>query len=395
MTYNPFGERLERLRTERLLRRLRTFDSPPGRVGLVDGEEKVQFGSNDYLGLAHHPALRQAAIEATDRYGWGSGASRLVSGTTTPHARFEEEIASFLGKEAALLFANGYGANVGLMTALCGRGDTVYADRLAHASLLDGIRFSGARLVRFQHNDAEHLAHLLARREGEKGNRFVVTEGVFSMDGDRPPLAAIAEAAHRHGAVLIVDDAHGVGLFGPDGRGTPHDLGVADQVDVHIITLGKAFGGAGGVIAGSRGLIDGLLNFARPFIYSTAPPPAQASAASAALAIIAGEEGERSRRRLFALVERFVLRAEGFCYTVKGSGTPILPLFVEGELVAVGKALLEEGYFAPAIRPPTVPIGTARFRVSLTAGHTDDDIDRFWPALRRAEEAVMRHEKDC
>lgn len=394
MNYDPFEERLRRLDAEGARRRLRILDSPPGRTGVVEGREVVLFGSNDYLGLANHPTVRQAAVEAIEQYGWGAGASRLVSGTVRPHARFEEEIATFLEKEAALLFANGYAANVGLMTSLTGRGDTVYADRLAHASLLDGVRFSGARLVRFAHNDAEHLENLLSRRDGEKGKKFIVTEGVFSMDGDRPPLAAIAESARRHGATLIVDDAHGVGLFGPQGRGVPHDCGVADQIDVHVITLGKAFGSAGGVIAGSRGLIDGLVNTARSFIYSTAPPPAQAAAASAALRVIASDEGERLRRHLFGLVERFVRLADSFCYTVGSVGTPILPLYVEGELATVGMGLMDEGFYVPAIRPPTVPVGTARFRVSLTAAHTEDDIDRFWPALRATEASVATHEKD-
>lgn len=383
--YEPFVDKLAEATAKGVYRRLRSVDSPQGTRAIVAGVERLLFSSNDYLGLANHPAIREAAVAAIGRYGWGSGSSRLVSGTMTPHRRFEEEIASFLGHEAALLFANGYSANVGLMTALAGRGDTVFADRLAHASLIDGARFSGARLIRFAHNDADDLDRRLSEHDG-RGKRFVVTEGVFSMDGDLPPLAAVAALAGRNGAPLIVDDAHGVGLFGREGRGVPDHFGILP--DVHVITLGKAFGSAGGVVAGSRNLIDGLVNFARPFIYSTAPPPAQASAASAALGVIAGVEGAALREKLFRLVELFRIKMADTCYNTGPSQSQIVPVYPARsiDVMQVGACLFDEGIHAPVIRPPTVPPGTDRFRISLTAGHTFDDIERLVGGLIRLNE---------
>lgn len=370
----PFEDELSAVKADGLLRAMRTMDSPQGRVIRLDGRDFINFSSNDYLGLSNHPAIKKAVHDCVEKYGCGAGASRLVSGNMSPHIEFEEKVAAFLGKPSALLFTSGYAANVGTLTALLGKGDTVYLDRLCHASIVDGARFSGAKLERFIHNDPESLEKHLVKNASSKSRRLVVTEGLFSMDGDRAPIKEIAEITKRHGALLMVDDAHGVGVFGPGGRGTIHEAGVADMVDIHVITLGKALGGAGGVVAGSKKFVEGLVNFARSFIYSTALPPATAVAGTTAIGIVDGLDGEERRIRLKRNVGAVISRLGKKCYNVP-SGSQIIPVILEKErLIEVAARLFERGIFVPAIKHPTVPKGSERFRVSLTSEHTESDI---------------------
>lgn len=370
----PFEDELNAVKADGRLRAMRTMDSPQGRLIRLNGRDFINFSSNDYLGLSNHPAIKKAVHDCVEKYGCGAGASRLISGNMTPHVEFEEKVAAFLGKPSALLFTSGYSANVGTLTALLGKGDTVYLDRLCHASIVDGARFSGAKLERFIHNDPESLEKHLVKNASSHGVKLVVTEGLFSMDGDRAPLKGIAETAKRHGALLMVDDAHGVGVFGPGGRGTIHEAGVADMVDIHVITLGKALGGAGGVVAGSRKLVEGLVNFARSFIYSTALPPATASAGMAAIGIVESQDGETRRMRLKRNIGAVISRLGKKCYNAK-SGSQIIPVILDKEyLITAAAGLLERGIFVPAIKHPTVPRGAERFRVSLTSEHDESDI---------------------
>ncbi|VAX22265.1 8-amino-7-oxononanoate synthase [hydrothermal vent metagenome] len=377
---NLFEEDLAHAEQKGLLRSLRIIEGWDGRSAVIDGKKVTVFGSNDYLGLSCHPEMQEAVSRFMAGSPFGSGASRLVAGTTKHHVAFEEEIAQFLNKEAALMFSSGYSANVGLMTALLNKNDTVYADRLTHASLLDGARFAGARLKRFKHNNPESLAELLSKNDG-KGKKLVVTEGVFSMDGDKPPLAEITKTAKKYGAILLVDDAHGFGVFGENGRGTVDEAGVARQVDIHAVTLGKALGGQGGIIAGSRSLIDGLINFSRSFIYSTAPPQVMAVAGSVALKVVSGTEGKTLRKKLGNNIDLLALGLKKL--GLNGSGSHIVPVMVarDKDIVQMGKRMLEQGVLAPAIRPPTVPPGTARFRVSLSASHNEGDISKLLEIL--------------
>ena len=359
-------------------RALRVLQSAKGRAAVIDGREMILFSTNDYLGLSQHPAVIESACRAARDYGWGSGASRLISGTTAPHMEFEQAAAAFLDKPAALMFSSGYAANTGLLTALLGRGDTVFADRLCHASILDGARYSGAKLIRYAHNDPNDLARRLDGAPA-RGKRLIVTDGVFSMDGDVAPLAELAQLAGRHGAIFMVDDAHGFGVFGPQGRGTPHMTGIHDRVDIHVATLGKALGGEGGFIAGSRALIDGLINFSRPFIYSTSPPAAQAAAGLAALELVKSDAGGNLREKLVENMRKMVQILEKIGYNTQPVESHIVPLIMgsDAKLTDCSRHFHERGLYVPAIRPPTVPSGGERFRVSLSAAHTKDDLERL------------------
>lgn len=371
----PFDDELKTAGADGLLRVMRAVDSAQGRMIRLNGRDYINFSSNDYLGLSSHPAIKKAVHDCVEKYGWGAGASRLISGNMRPHIEFEEKVAAFLGKPSALLFSSGYSVNVGVLTAMLGKGDTVYLDRLCHASIVDGAIFSGAKLERFIHNDPDSLEKHLSKPHSSKGRRLVVTEGVFSMDGDRSPLKEIAQAAKRHGALLMVDDAHGVGVFGPGGRGTIHEAGVADLVDIHVITLGKALGGAGGVVAGSKKLVEGLVNFARTFIYSTAVPPATAEAGMVAIGIVDSPDGEGRRMRLGRNVGAVISLLANRSYNTGRSESHIIPVILGKErLSGMAARLLDKGVFVPAIKHPTVPRGAERFRVSLTAEHTEGDI---------------------
>jgi 8-amino-7-oxononanoate synthase len=349
---------------------------------VIDGREVLSFCSNDYLGLASHPEIIAAFKRGADTYGVGSGAAHLVNGhSRAPHA-LEEELAAFTGRERALLFSTGYMANLGVAAALVGRGDAVFEDRLNHASLLDAGLLSGARLIRYPHNDAAALAGRLSEREGSE--KLVLTDGVFSMDGDLAPVTQLAAACRRHDAWFMVDDAHGLGVLGERGRGTLEAAGLG-PIDVPILmgTLGKGLGTAGAFVAGAEDLIEYLIQTARTYIYTTAQPPAVAEATRAALKLVDAEPWRRDK--LQGLVTRFRTGAAQLGLQLMDSPTPIQPLLVGDNqtALAMSEALWDRGILVTAIRPPTVPAGTARLRVTLSAAHDEEDVDLLLDTLER------------
>jgi 8-amino-7-oxononanoate synthase len=375
---------LEALAAKGLRRALEPLASPQGAEVEVGGRRLVNFCSNDYLGLAADPRLRRAAAEAAEREGAGSGASRLVAGDLPVHGALERALAAHAGTEAALLFGSGYHANAGVPPALVGRDDAVFSDVLNHASIVDGCLLSRAAFVRYRHVDVQELDDLLARTRARR--KLVVTDAIFSMDGDAAPLREIVEACARHGAMLYVDEAHSEGVLGPRGGGLAEALGVADRLDVHMGTLGKALGSAGAFVAGERRLVDLLVTRARTFVFTTAPTPAASAAALAALGIVASEPERRAR--VLALTARMKAGLARLGFDVARVAAPIFPVVLgdEARALAASRALRERGFYVRAIRPPTVPRGTSRLRVALTAGHTEGQVDAFLGAL----EEVLR-----
>jgi 8-amino-7-oxononanoate synthase len=366
-----------------LRRRMRAIDSRQGPRVVVDGIEATNFSANNYLGLAAHPALAAAARGALEREGVGAGAARLIVGNLPAHRRLETVLAGHFGDEAALLFNSGYQANVGVLAALAGSEDAIFSDALNHASLIDGCRLSRARTLVYRHVDLDHLATLLRATEARR--RWIVTDTIFSMDGDLAPLAAIRALADAHGAFLIVDEAHATGVLGPNGRGAAAAESV--RVDVHLATLSKALGSFGAFVTGSRTLIDYLLHRARSFVFTTALPPAVAAAGAAAVEVVASEEGERLRAQLRANIARFAAALAQRGLLARGAGqTAIFPIVVgdERRAVEVSRRLLERGVFAQAIRAPTVAPGAARLRFALMATHTPEMIDHALAALADA-----------
>jgi len=374
-------ERLGELQSSGLRRRLRVIEGPQGPRVLLDGRAVLLLCSNNYLGLADHPRLRRAAADAALALGTSSGASRLISGTTSGQVALEERLARFKGTEAALLFGSGYLANTGTIAALAGAGEVVFSDELNHASIIDGCRLSRAEAFVYRHRDTEHLQWGL-RRAGERA-ALIVTDGVFSMDGDLAPLPELAELAGRHRCRLMVDEAHATGCIGPGGRGAVAAAGLSDEVDVIMGTLGKALGSYGAYVCGSRRLTDYLINTARPFIFSTALPPPVVAAASAALDLLARKPRRVKRLAANAAALREGLRTEGLA--LGGEQTQIVPVIVGGadEAMALCERLIERGIFAQAIRPPTVPAGTCRLRLTAMATHRAGD-------LRKAAELIGR-----
>jgi 8-amino-7-oxononanoate synthase len=343
-----------------------------GGVIYADGQRILNFSSNDYLDLAHHPAVTAAARVALNDYGAGSTASRLVTGTLPPHEELERQLASHKGYPAALLFGSGYLTNAGAITSLLGRGDTLYADRLAHASILDAGNLSRARVRRFRHNDPDHLDELLGRHRS--GRALVATESVFSMDGDLAPLPALVDVAASHGAALLVDEAHATGVFGPGGAGCLAEHGLQERVEVAVGTLGKALGSYGGYTATSAWLRDWFVQRARSFIYSTALPPAAVGAALGALETM--RERPLAGADLLGRAARFRDRLQSGGLDVMASASQIIPIQVGTNACALRLAtrLREQAILAIAIRPPTVPEGTARLRLSVTLAHSEDDL---------------------
>ncbi|MEO1750915.1 8-amino-7-oxononanoate synthase [Thiofaba sp. EF100] len=373
-------QRLAERHAAHLYRRPRMAEGPSTPHRVVDGRPVLSFCSNDYLGLASHPQVIAAFKQGAEQYGVGSGAAHLVNGHTRAHQALEEELADFVGRERALLFSTGYMANLGVIGALVGRGDAVFEDRLNHASLLDGGLLSGARFKRYPHADANALAGLLA--ESGAGERLVVTDGVFSMDGDLAPLPALATLAHQHDAWLMVDDAHGLGVLGARGRGTVEHFGLgAMEVPVLMGTLGKALGTAGAFVAGDADLIEWLIQAARPYIYTTAMPAALAEATRASLHLV--DEEPWRREHLRTLITRFRAGAEQLGLRLMPSDTPIQPILVgdAGEALGLSQRLWDAGIQVTAIRPPTVPQGTARLRVTFSAAHSLQDLDILLTAL--------------
>jgi 8-amino-7-oxononanoate synthase len=377
-------DELAALRAQHQYRFRAIVDGPQGTEIVIDGTRYLSFCSNDYLGLAHHPAVVAALKQGAERYGAGSGASHLVTGHQRPHHELEEALAAFTRRPRALLFSTGYMANLGTVAALAGRGDRVYEDRLNHASLLDAGRLSGARLQRFAHGDAGDLRRRLDRAPDSQC--LIVTDGVFSMDGDLAPLPQLAEIARPYRTLLMVDDAHGLGVVGATGRGTLEHFGLSTlEVPILIGTLGKAFGSFGAFVAGDEGLIEYLIQRARPYIYTTALPPAIACATLAALTLAETEDWRREH--LHALIVRFRRGAQQLGIVMPPSQTPIQPLVVGASQTALklSAALRERGIYVTAIRPPTVPQGTARLRITLSAAHSEEQVDRLLSAL----EAVL------
>ncbi|HET9676014.1 MAG TPA: 8-amino-7-oxononanoate synthase [Solirubrobacterales bacterium] len=366
------AERLEELRERGLHRQLRLIEGPQGPSVTLDGRPVLLLCSNNYLGLADRAEVREAAAEAALRWGAGSGASRLISGSMEPHRQLEERLAAFKGYESALLFGSGYLANTGVIAALAGKGEVVFSDELNHASIVDGCRLSRAETFVYRHGDLEHLAWALYHQRGRPA--LIVTDGVFSMDGDVAPLAELLELARRHGARLMVDEAHATGAIGPGGRGSVAAAGLSGEVDVVVGTLGKALGAYGAYACADEQTIDFLVNTARPFIFSTAPPPPVAGAALAALDLLESEPELVDRLQANAATLRSALAREGL--EVGKSRTQVVPIQVGDAEAAMDlcEAALQHRVFAQGIRPPTVPEGSCRLRCTVMATHKPEEL---------------------
>jgi 8-amino-7-oxononanoate synthase len=380
-------QRLAAIRDAGLLRELRRVDSPQGPRIEIGGRTLLNFSSNDYLGLANHPALKEAAIKATEKFGAGAGASRLICGSLAPFHELEETLTTFKGAEAALTFSTGYATAIGTITALLGKDDIIIVDKLVHACIVDAAKLSGAKLRIFAHNDLNDLEEILKWAGAQSRHpspvtrhTLIVTESIFSMDGDAAPLKEIVALKEKYGAWLMVDEAHATGLYGPNRRGLAEEMSIGSQIEIQMGTLGKAIGASGGYICGSRALVDYLINRARSFIFSTAPTPAAAAAAQAGIQLVQSREGTERAAQLWA-------RVTGFQSAIpnRQSAIPsaILPLIIGEESAAVAAAthLREQGLFVPAIRYPTVARGAARLRVTLTAAQKPEDVAALTNAL--------------
>lgn len=380
MILKLLADRLAEIGRAGLLRRRFARQGPQGPRIAVDGREYLAFCSNDYLGLANHPRIVKAAVEAAERHGVGQGASHLLSGHSVVHERLESALAQFVRMPRALHFSSGYQANIGAIGALAGPEDTVFSDALNHASLIDGARLSRARVVRYPHLDLDFLDKALA--PSTRGGKVVVTDAVFSMDGDIAPVAALLELCERHDALLLLDDAHGFGVLGAQGRGTPAHFDLSSPRIVYVGTLGKAAGVSGAFVAGTQEVIETVLQRARSYIYTTAAPAMLAAAVEASLELIRTEEWRRERLRGLVASLKRALPGIG----LKPSDTPIQPLVLGANAAALHAAasLRERGIIVPAIRPPTVPEGTARLRISLSAAHDEQDVSRLAAMLREA-----------
>jgi 8-amino-7-oxononanoate synthase len=382
-----FEQRLNELAARHLTRRLTPLHSGVGPVVEMAGRQILLLASNDYLGLTTHPEVIQSAIEATQRFGAGTGAARLVSGSLPPHQELESALAQFKGTEAALTFGSGYLANIGTIPALVEQGGLILADRLCHASLIDGCRLSTADFRIYRHNDTSHLKSLLVKRRQAR-RTLIVTDGLFSMDGDLAPLPELSRLAQEYEADLYIDDAHGTGVMGPHGRGTAEHFGIEAQIPFQMGTLGKAFGSSGAYLTGPSILIRYLMNTSRSFIFTTAPPPSSVAAATAALRILQREPERRAR--LWANRERLFSGLTHMGFSLSPSASPIMPILVGNADTALSFAehLFKEGVYAPAIRPPTVPDATSRIRVTVTSEHTSSHIDQALIAFQRAGESA-------
>ncbi|KEQ18193.1 8-amino-7-oxononanoate synthase [Endozoicomonas numazuensis] len=373
---------LQARRAQGLYRTRKTLEAPQGAEVKVDGKPYLAFCNNDYLGLASHPEVSAAMASATSEYGTGGGASHLVIGHSRAHHQLEEELAAFTGRERALLFSNGYMANLGVISALLGKEDAVFQDRLNHASLLDAGLLSGARFQRYLHNDVVNLEARLSRTDARR--KLIVTDGVFSMDGDLAPLKELSELAHRHSAWLMVDDAHGFGALGAKGGGVAEHFSLnQDDLPVLVGTLGKAFGTAGAFVAGSEALIETLIQFARTYIYTTSMPPAVAEATRASLRIL--KEENWRREHLNKLIQFFRKECKQMGLKLMDSHSPIQPVIVGSAdtAVAMSEALAAQGILVTAIRPPTVPKGTSRLRITFSAAHKQQHVEQLLDALER------------
>lgn len=384
-----FEKALKDLKDRGLLRKPICLDSSRGSKVIIDGERFVNFASNDYLNLSHHPEIINALADAVRVYGSGSGSSRLLSGTYLPHKRLEERIARFKGTEAALLFNTGYAANTGIIPAITDSNSVVFSDELNHASIIDGIRLSKAEVMIYRHKDAGHLESLLIRSAAESGinKRLIVTDSVFSMDGDIAPLKDISYLSRKYDAMLMVDDAHATGVLGENGKGGLEHFGIEDDGIIQMGTLSKALGCFGAFVAGSQELIDYLINTARSFIFSTSLPPAIAEAAITAIDIVHSDPGGL-RRKLSGNSDRLRKGLEGSGFETLGSETPIIPILT-GEIkdtLEISEELYKHKILALPVRPPSVPEGRCRIRFSVTSGHDEEDISNLIEVLKKVSQ---------
>jgi 8-amino-7-oxononanoate synthase len=384
--------RLDEIRGQGLYRELRRVDSPQSPYIKLDGQSLLNFSSNDYLGLANHPALKEASIKAVEQFGSGSGASRLICGSLAPHHELEAALAEFKQTESALSFSSGYATAIGTLCALAAKEDVLILDKLVHASIVDAARLSGAKLRIFAHNDLNELEDILRwfrerpKTEDARASRaIIVTESVFSMDGDLAPLREIVALKEKYGAWLMVDEAHATGFFGPGRRGLADELSISGQIEIQMGTLGKALGSAGGYVCGSRELTDFLVNRARSFIFSTAPVLAAAAAARAAIQLVQSAEGAARRDQLWSRVNQLKADLAPLGWDLSRVNSAIIPLVIGAEAAAMdaSAALRKAGIFVPAVRYPTVARGQARLRVTLTASHTAQDVDTLLAALSK------------
>ena len=385
MSRETFESEMAEIRSAGLYRRLRRVDNDQGPTLWLDGREAINFSSNNYLGLANHPALGAAAKEAIDRYGCGAAASRLISGNMTLHERLEERLAQFKGTEAALVFNSGFQANTGILSTLAGEGDVIFSDALNHASIIDGCRLSRARTWVYEHCDLNQLEAGLKQRAMAR-RKLIVTESIFSMDGDQAPLTGIVELAEKYGAMVMVDEAHATGIVSDNGAGVVAKLGLAERVLVQMGTLGKALGGFGAYVAGSRALRELLINRCRSFIFTTALPPAVMAMALAAIELVR-REPER-RERLFGNCRKLKQGLRDLGFALRASDSPIVPLIIGDaeKTMQLCERLLERNIFAQGIRPPTVPPGTSRLRITLMATHTQGHIEKALDAFKEVKE---------
>jgi 8-amino-7-oxononanoate synthase len=385
--YHTLSEGLADLDTRGLRRRRKTIDGACSAHLRVDGREIIGFASNDYLGLAAHEGIRAALAEGASLYGAGSGGSHLLGGHSRAHAALEDELAAFSGgfvdDPRALYFSTGYMANLAVLTALAGRGTLVFSDALNHASLIDGVRLSRAETQIYPHADMDALDAMLDASRDDATTKLIVTDTVFSMDGDIAPLARLVELAEKYGAWLVVDDAHGFGVLGPQGRGALAHYALRSKHLVYVGTLGKAAGVSGAFVAADATVIEWLVQRARPYIFTTASAPAVAHAVSASVRIIASDEGDERRKHLASLIDTTRAMLKRTRWLPVDSHTAVQPLVIGGndETLAIAAALDRHGLWVPAIRPPTVPAGTSRLRVSLSAAHSEDDLARLDHAL--------------
>jgi glycine C-acetyltransferase/8-amino-7-oxononanoate synthase len=372
---------LDQIREAGLYRRLRRVEDEQGPTLMLDGREVINFSSNNYLGIANHPALAAAAKLAIDHYGCGSGASRLISGNMTLHEELEAKLAAFKGTEAALVFNSGFQANTGILSTLAGEGDAIFSDALNHASIIDGCRLSRAKTFVYAHGELDPLDTALKQATSAR-RKLIVTETIFSMDGDEAPLTGIVDLAEKYGAMVMVDEAHATGIFGDSGAGVVAKLGLSERVAVQMGTLGKALGGFGAYVAGSRVLRELLINRCRSFIFTTSLPPSIMAMAIAAIDLVQREPDRRERlwRNCRALKQGL----SGLGYSLPESQSPILPLIIgdADKCMRYSERLLEGGIFAQGIRPPTVAPGTSRLRITLMASHTIEHIDRAVEAFK-------------
>jgi 8-amino-7-oxononanoate synthase len=379
---------LDQRRAEHLYRTRLNVASGCSSTLEVDGSTLINFCSNDYLGLANHPEINQALKKAVDQYGTGSGASHLISGHSTAHQQLEEQLADFTGRPRALIYSTGYMANMGTINALVGRHDLVLQDQLNHASLLDGGHLSRATSQRYKHSDLDNLQQRLEQTTATR--KLIVTDGVFSMDGDLAPLAQLSEIAAAHNGWLMVDDAHGFGVLGKQGGGLVEELNLScEQVPVLVGTLGKSFGTFGAFVAGSETLIESLIQFSRSYIYTTAMPPAIAAATLTSLKIVREETWRREK--LASLITQFRRGAEQIGLQLMDSLTPIQPVVINDDqkVMQISAALREQGFLVGAIRPPTVPVGSGRLRITLSADHSEQQVDQLLNALDIAAKTIV------